>query len=65
MTLRLNGLEITSGATTLAELLDQQSIETKGIAVAINRRVVPRAEWSVRVICEGDEIVIVSAVYGG
>lgn len=65
MTLSLNGVQIESNTTTVTELLEQESIETKGIAIAVNRRVVPRSVWSERELNEGDEIVVVSAVFGG
>ncbi len=65
MNIKLNNNPITTESTTIADLLEQQSIETKGIAVAVNRRVVPRTEWNTRVLNEGDEVVVVSAVYGG
>ena len=39
--------------------------DRRGIAVAINDEVVPRAQWSGREIVAGDRIEVVGAVQGG
>ncbi|MFI3318678.1 MAG: sulfur carrier protein ThiS [Rikenellaceae bacterium] len=65
MKLLLNNQEVESSAKTLAELLSERDIETKGIAVALNRRVIARTAWAEQPISEGDSVVMVSAVYGG
>ena len=37
----------------------------KGVAVAVNNAMVPRAEWAARTVQEGDDIVILKAFCGG
>ena len=37
----------------------------RGIAVAINREIVPRATWPVRRLIPGDRVDIVKAIGGG
>ena len=37
----------------------------KGVAVALNNELVPREEWGVHVVKDGDEIVILKAFCGG
>jgi sulfur carrier protein len=50
----------------VAELLIELALlETRGIAVALNDEVVPRAEWSTRALVEGDALVIIRASQGG
>jgi len=39
--------------------------EGKGIAIAVNDAVVPRSQWQLRTLQEGDKIEIVRAVQGG
>jgi sulfur carrier protein len=58
--------EIEDGATVAAvvKLLDLPGIR-RGIAVAVNAEVVPRAEWEERVLAEGERVEVVSAVQGG
>ena len=51
--------------TTLAQLLEQQSIPSQGTAAALNNRVIPRAEYATTRLSEGDNILIIKAFYGG
>lgn len=36
-----------------------------GVAVAHNSQVVPRSQWSVTALAEGDDVELVTAVQGG
>ncbi|MFI3277721.1 MAG: sulfur carrier protein ThiS [Rikenellaceae bacterium] len=65
MKIILNNVEQQSNSQNLADLLDEFQIETKGIAVGLNSRVVARTSWATTPINEGDKVVIVSAVFGG
>jgi sulfur carrier protein len=51
--------------TTLAQLVSQLAGEPRGVAVAIDREVVPRATWADRTIEEGANVEVVTAVAGG
>lgn len=51
--------------TSLAELLDAQRIPADGTAVAVNNRVVPRAEWPTTHLEEEAKVTIIRAVCGG
>ncbi len=61
----LNNQPHTVESLSLTELISELKIETKGVALAINNRVIPRANWNSTAIADGDSIVIVSAVFGG
>ncbi|MBS3786326.1 MAG: sulfur carrier protein ThiS [Gammaproteobacteria bacterium] len=50
---------------TITELLDQLQIKPGRIAVAVNRQVVPRSEYSSQLVQADDQIDIVQAVGGG
>ena len=50
---------------TLAALVLVLDLPGEGIALALNRQVVPRAQWSVLRLTEGDCVEIVRAVGGG
>jgi sulfur carrier protein len=65
--IRLNGSEQTVTVATLAELIEEQALETaqRGIAVAVNGAVVPRAAWPQTPLHSGDNIEIVRARQGG
>lgn len=51
--------------TTVSELLTSLGIDSAGIAVACNERVVRRSEYARRRIDEGDRVEIIKAVAGG
>jgi sulfur carrier protein len=39
--------------------------EKKGVAVAVNGTVVPRAQWAARVLAGGDRVLVIQATQGG
>lgn len=57
-------VEIAASAT-LAELLEVQKIPVDGTAVAVNNRVVPRAEWPTTRLDEEAKVTVIRAVCGG
>ena len=65
--IRVNGQEEPLGVATLAALLDEKAVDTaqRGIAVALNGTVVPRAAWPQTLLRPGDNIEIVRALKGG
>jgi sulfur carrier protein len=50
--------------TTVAALLAGLSLPDKGVAVAVNRSVLPRSQWDAPVP-DGAQIEVVTAVQGG
>lgn len=66
MKISINKEEITvSEPITLAELLTEQGVTGPGIAVAIDGKVVRRADWAATPLSDGMEITVISAVCGG
>jgi sulfur carrier protein len=65
--IRVNGQDEPLGATTLAALLAQKAVDTgqRGIAVALNGAIVPRAAWLETKLHPGDSVEIVRARQGG
>jgi sulfur carrier protein len=65
--IRVNGETEPLAAATLAALLAEKAVDTeqKGVAVALNGAVVPRAAWPATVLKPGDSIEIVRARQGG
>jgi sulfur carrier protein len=47
------------------DLVDALSLSNQALAVAINREVVPRQQWAVRVLQPTDRVDIVRAIGGG
>jgi sulfur carrier protein len=65
--IRVNGQDEPLVAATLAALLEEKAIDTgqRGIAVAVNGAIVPRAAWTQMTLQPGDSIEIVRARQGG
>jgi len=65
--IRVNGQDEPLIAATLAALLEEKAVDTgqRGIAVAVNGAIVPRAAWPHTTLHPGDSIEIVRARQGG
>ena len=50
---------------TLDQLIEGLGVERRRIAVAVNRSVVPRAEFGTQTLAAGDRVEILEAVGGG
>lgn len=53
------------GGVTVADLVAQLSLPSDGVAVAIGMSIVPRAEWALKALSEGDKVMIIKAASGG
>ena len=67
MDISLNGAPHSFDGASLIELLAAQAIDQskKGVAVAINEEIVPRAEWATASLKSGDVVEIVRPHSGG
>ena len=65
MNIKINNKETEVKATSLQELATEISLPEKGVAVAVNNRMVTRADWNQTAINKGDNIVVIKAVCGG
>jgi sulfur carrier protein len=65
--IRVNGEIQPLVVATLAALLEEKAVDTgqRGIAVAVNGAIVPRAAWPRTQLSPGDSIEIVRARQGG
>ncbi len=65
--IRVNGQDEPLLVATLAALLEEKAVDTgqRGIAVAVNGAIVPRAAWPQTPLRAGDSIEIVRARQGG
>jgi len=50
---------------SLLQLVDALALSGKGVAIAVNREVVPRQQWPQRTLQAGDRVDIVRAIGGG
>ena len=64
--IRVNGEEAALELATVAELVASHvAAEARGIAVALNGAVLPRAKWTETRLTAGDRVAIVRARQGG
>jgi len=65
MKIVINNKETITEAHNLGELTSELNLPSKGVAVAIANRMIPRAEWDTTILEEGSNIVIIKAACGG
>jgi sulfur carrier protein len=66
MTVTVNGArwELLEG-TTLADVLARLDVPGRGVAVALDGAVVPRASWPATALADGAGVEVLTAVQGG
>lgn len=68
MKVQLNGApQEVADQATVAELLGllEAGVPTRGVAVAVDEEVVPRARWEATRLRDGARVEVVSAIQGG
>ena len=65
LTIRLNGEDRSVSPRTIADLLAEHGAQRRGVAVAVNGKVVPASSWQEHRLCQGDEVEIVRPIGGG
>ncbi len=62
----LNGSPMTLiGEVSLEEFLKSSNTSNKGVAISLNRSIVPKSKWSSTLVRNNDMIELVSAAPGG
>ncbi len=65
MKIRINNKETDVQAKSLLDLAKELSLRERGVAVAVNNRMIPRTDWQQTALKDDDNIVIIKAVCGG
>ncbi|GAB2527726.1 sulfur carrier protein ThiS [Spirosoma aerophilum] len=66
MTLSVNNQPVETSTTLLGQLLVQLALaDKKGIAVAVNNAIVPRAAWNEFSLSGNEKITVLQATQGG
>jgi sulfur carrier protein len=65
VTINHNKTDLREGSSLFALLLSQELSEKKGIAVAVNNKVIPKAKWNSYILNSHDTITIIKATQGG
>lgn len=66
MNIEVNGkpMEVAEG-TTLQNIVETLQLPERGVAAAVNNKMIPRTEWNSTEIENGAKIVIIKAACGG
>lgn len=54
-----------AGEVTVADVVGELTPHRRGVAVAVNGEVVPRAGWAATVLRDGDRVEVLTAAQGG
>ncbi len=65
MKVNINSKTTETQSANLKQLAEELRLDPKGVAVAMNNKIVPRANWEDTLLVEGADIVIVKAFCGG
>jgi len=65
MVITINSKEQETQSSNLQELSVELQLPGKGVAVAVNNRMIPREQWSSISLQENDKVVIIKAACGG
>lgn len=63
--IKINNEDKCTESATVAQLAKELALPERGVALAINNRVVQRAVWSETMLNEGDNITVIKAAFGG
>ena len=65
LALLVNGEETRFERSTVAELVARMDGDGRGVAVAVNREIVPRSRWGDHHLRDGDRVEVLRAAQGG
>lgn len=65
MNITINNKSTDTQAENLSQLAAKLELPQKGVAVAINNRMIPRTDWKATALAENDKVVIIKAACGG
>ncbi len=66
MRVTINGTpRVRDGDVTVADLVTEVAPQGRGVAVAVNGEVVPRAGWAGTPLRDGDSVEVLTAAQGG
>lgn len=65
MNITINNKSTDTQAENLAQLAAELELPQKGVAVAINNKMIPRTDWEATSLAENDNVVIIKAACGG
>ncbi len=65
MKIFINNKETETAAQTVQQLADALALPHKGVAIAVENKMIPRDQWTMNTLIEGNHVVIIKAACGG
>lgn len=66
MKIKVNNTEKTvTDDLSLSQLMDELTGDQGGVAVAVNRQVITKTDWTTTFLRDGDEVIVIKAACGG
>ena len=65
MKISVNNKPMETEAANLLLLAEELALPQRGVAMALNNRMIPRTDWGTTTLAEGASIVIIQAACGG
>ena len=65
MDITINKKPLSTSAATVSQLAAELALPEKGVAVAVDNKLVPRGEWGSFELREGDAVTVIRAAFGG
>lgn len=63
--IKINGENVNADGKNISDILADMGYSEKRVAVELNKKIVPKAEYDETVVCDGDNLEIVHFVGGG
>ena len=65
MDITINNKPLSTSAATVSQLAEELALPEKGVAVAVDNKLVPRGEWGSFELREGAAVTVIRAAFGG
>lgn len=63
--IKINQEEKVTEAETIQQLAQELALPERGVALAVNNRIITRSAWEETPLQEGDDVTIIKAAFGG
>lgn len=63
--IQINNADAQTEASNVQQLAQELNLPERGVAIAVNNQIAPRASWSDTSLNEGDRITVIKAAFGG
>lgn len=65
MDITINNKPLSTSAATVSQLAVELALPEKGVAVAVDNKLVPRGDWGSFELREGAAVTVIRAAFGG